>query len=289
VTRRRRQLVVVGLALVVGSAAAGAATSLPSKPPSAVVAAKQAAVHTAAVSTPPIVPFIRTLTVGMKGCPCATVFQMQRALKAAGVRPASSRSTGYYGKITAHQVAAFQKRVHIRPVTGRYGVKTHHALSKYYDRAGRARLTQVQASRKRVAITHAIVVVAAHARQVGGDTLTYSQSFTRNNLPTYPGVPPATDCSGYVTWVYKSVGLPDPSGWSFHPAGWTGSISQHGLVVSAVHPHIGDLAFYGGGFPFGHVAIVVHVDPTLVSSHGSTGIHIESITYRPLSQLRRYF
>lgn len=285
--RRHPARLLVALAVILALASTIAIAAKPS--PRSNVGAKQAAVHKASVRTPPLVPFIRTGYVGMKGCPCPTVFQMQRALKAAGVRPASSRSTGDYGKITAHQVAAFQKRVHIKPVTGRYGVKTHHALSKFYDRTGRARLIKVKTSRRIVAITHAIVVVTAHARLVGGDTLTYSQSSSRNNLPKYPGVPPATDCSGYSEWVFQSVGLPDPSGWGYHPAGWTGSLSQHGVVVSAARPHIGDLAFYGGGAPFGHVAVVVHLHPTLVSSHGSTGIHVLPITYRPLSQLRRYF
>lgn len=272
------------LAVILALASAAALGTTPT--PRSNVGTKQAAVHKAAVRTAPLVPFIRTLHVGTSG---PTVFQLQRALKAAGVRPKASHATGYFGKLTAHQVAAFQKRVHIRPVTGRYGTKTHHALSKFYDKAGRSRLTQVVTSRRYVAITNAIVTVAAHARQVGGETLTYSQSASRNNLPKYPGVPPATDCSGYVTWVYQSVGLPDPSGWGFHPVGWTGSLSLHGTVVSATHPHLGDLAYYGGGPPFGHVAIVVHLHPTLVSSHGSTGIHVVSITYRPLSQLRRYF
>jgi hypothetical protein len=33
----------------------------------------------------------------------------------------------------------------------------------------------------------------------------------------------------------------------------------------------------------------VHVHPTLVSSHGSPGIKVVPLTYRPLSQLRRFF
>lgn len=272
-------LVALALVLNVGVFAYSATTN-PGK--------KQAATHQAMVTTAPLVPFIQTLHVKMKGCECPTVFQLQRALKAAGFRPKSQPATGYFGTILVTQVKAFQRAHHIS-ATGVYGKATHHALSPFYDKAGRARLIQVQASRRIVAITHAIVVVTAHARLVGGNTLTYSQSSSRNNLPSYPGVPPATDCSGYVTWVYQSVGLPDPSGWAFHPAGWTGSLAQHGVVVSAAYARIGDLVFYGGGFPFGHVAIVYHLHPTMVSSHGEAGIHLLPITYRNVAQVRRYF
>lgn len=279
----------LGLLLASVVASAWSATTKPAAHPK-VVAAKSKAVHSAAKTTPPLVPFIQTLTKGMKGCPCPTVFQMQRALKAAHVRPKSSKSTGYFGEITYQQVRAFQKSVHIKTVTGRYGTLTHHYLSKYYDSTGRARLIQVQKGRKLQALYSAITTVTQHAQNVGGNTLTYSQSAsTRSILPKYPGIPPATDCSGYVTWVYQSVGLPDPSGWSFHPAGWTGSISLHGLVVSAYTARIGDLVFYGGGRPFGHVAIVTRLHPTRVSTHGHTGIQLEPITYRPVSQVRRYF
>jgi peptidoglycan hydrolase-like protein with peptidoglycan-binding domain len=249
---------------------------------------KQAAAHTAAVSAPPIVPFIRTLTPHMKGCECPTVFQLQRALKTAGVRPKTQKATGYYGDLTKQQVAAFQRK-HGIAVSGIYGSKTHHALAKYYDKAGRQRLIAVAHSRRIVAITTAITTVTRHAALVGGSTLAYSQSSSRAILPKYPGVPPATDCSGYVTWVYQSVGLPDPSALGFDPVGWTGTLAKHGVVVSATNARIGDLAFYGGGYPFGHVAVVVHVHPTEVSSHGEPGIHLLPITYRPLSQLRRYF
>lgn len=244
--------------------------------------AKQAAVHSAAVKTPPIVPFIHTLQVGKTG---PTVFQMQRALKAAGFR--KGKATGTYGKPTAHEVANFQRHVKIPP-SGRYGLRTHRKLSKYYDAAGRARLIAVAHARRIVAITTAIIRVTAHAWIERG-IMNYSESASRGVLPRYPGVPRNTDCSGYVTWVYHSVGLPDPNGLNYNPVGWTGTLGRHGVVVPAMDARIGDLALYGGGYPFGHTAIVVHIHPTLVSSHGSPGIGVLPINYRPLSQLRRFF
>ncbi len=282
----RRILVILALLAAVALSIVGASgASRPTRTES--YGAKQAAKHTAAVSTPPIVPFIQTLRVGQKGCECPTVFQLQRALKAAGVRPKSQPATGYFGKLTGRQVAAFQRKVRIAP-SGIYGSKTHHALSKFYDKAGRQRLLAVAHSRRIVAITHAIVVVTAHA-WLHRMSMAYSEGSSRGDLPSYPGIPPATDCSGYVTWVFHSVGLPDPNGLGYSPVGWTGTMGNRGTVVSATNARIGDLAFYGGGYPFGHVAIVVHLHPTLVSSHGEPGIDVLSITYRPLSQLRRYF
>lgn len=278
--------VVIILAIVVTDQATSA-TKPPAKKATVVFGKAQAEAHKAAVTKPPIVPFIRTLSVGMKGCKCPTVFQLQRALKAAHVRPAKVKSTGYYGVQTGKEVAAFQRAHHIKPVTGRYGVKTHKALTKYYDKQGRQRLIAVAQSRKLSARLAAFVTVTTHARVVGGNTLTYSQSGSRGYLPAYPRLPPATDCSGYVTWVFHSVGLSDPNGFGYSPVGWTGTLAKHGVVVSASKVRIGDLVFYGGGYPFGHVT--VYVGHGMVSSHGSRGIKLVPITYRPVSQVRRYF
>lgn len=268
-----------------------AASLSASTPTTGTFGARQAATHQAEVKTAPIVPFIQTLHVRMKGCECPTVFQLQRALKAAKSRPAGARSTGFFGPVLQSEVKAFQRAHHIS-ATGVYGKVTHHALSPYYDQAGRARLIQVQHSRKIVAVTRAIITVTTHARAVGGSTLRYSQSAsTRGILSAYPGLPPATDCAGYVTWVYKSVGLPDPNdhGYNFNPVGWTGTLGDRGVAVSATSARIGDLAFYGGGYPYGHVAIVIHVNPVEVSSHGGPGVLIHPLRYRSLSALRRYF
>lgn len=199
------------------------------------------------------------------------------------------KATGFYGKPTAHQVARFQKKVHIKPASGRYGLKTHRALSKYYDKTGRARLQAVAHTRKIVAITVAMVRITAHAWIERG-LMDYSQSATRSNLPAYPGVPRATDCSGYVTWVYHSAGQPDPSGFLYRWIGWTGTLAKHGVRVSANGAlRVGDLIFYGGGYPYGHVAIVIDAVKRLVSSHGSPGIGVYPFNYRPVSAVRRYF
>ncbi len=311
-TRRRLALSIV-LGVLLGFFAGVAAVSLrhDSLPTSDAGAAKapalstatagfgklQAAKHPACHSTTCVVVFIRPGFVGMHGCECPSVFQMQVALKAAGARPKSAKATGFYGTATRDQVKAFQRKHGIR-ATGRYGLPTHKALSRFYTQAQRGRLQQVAHSRQvtkyRSAIVHAAAVAWSHR-----SSMRYSQSASRGLLPSLPRVPSATDCSGYATWLYKVSGLlpsglsfhlPDPNGFNYGIVGYTGTLALHGHRISAngrLFP--GDLVFYGGGYPFGHVAVVVDGFRRLVSSHGSPGIKVVPFNYRPVSVIRRYF
>lgn len=294
---RRYGLTLAAVVLLIGATAYWAQTSDSAKVPpttaaSAANGAKQAATHSAAVTTPPLVPFIRTLSFSKasnKACPCPAVFQMQRALKAAKVRPAKTRSTGVFGKLTRDQIKAFQRKHKISP-SGIYGSKTHHALSKFYDLAGRQRLQALAHDRKIAAITSAFRVVGAHFLLVGGNTLAYSESASRGDLGKYPLLPPATDCSGFVTAMFKAVGLPDPNGLNFRPVGWTGTLGLHGVrVANWAKLRIGDLVLYGGGYPYGHVAIVIDAARRLVLSHGSTGVRKLAFNYRRVAAIRRYY
>lgn len=250
---------------------------------SAAFGKKQAQVHLAAIRKPPLVQFIRVLQVGDSG---TAVFQMQRALKRAHYR--KGRTTGHYGKATAHQVANFQRHVHIRP-SGRYGQRTHFKLSKFYDAVGRGRLLTVAHGRLIAAKTSRIIHATAWAWS-HRNSMAYSQSGTRAFLPLLPGFPRATDCSGYFTWVFKVSGMTDPNGFAYRIIGYTGTLAQHGIRISAnAALQVGDAVFYGGGYPYGHVAIVVDAIRRLVSSHGSPGIHVEPFNYRPVSTIRRYY
>lgn len=84
-------------------------------------------------------------------------------------------------------------------------------------------------------------------------TRPYPQSLNTN--------PCATDCSGFVTLVYKGVGAPDPNGMNYNGQGYTGTLEEHGIPVHS--PNMGDLAFWTGP---DHVAIVVAggTNPTIV-------------------------
>lgn len=286
---------VVVTSIVMGTSAESATKPKPTKADATATAKfgiAQAAVHKAGVTKPVLVPFIRTLSftrASNKHCPCTPVFQMQRALKRAHFRPAQAKSTGIFGKNTRDQIRAFQRAKRIAP-SGIYGSRTHRALSRYYDITGRARLQQFAHDRKSAAIYTAFVTVAFHFYHVGGTTLTYSQSASRGILGHYPGIPPATDCSGFVTAIYKAVGQPDPNGFAFSPVGYTGTLAQHGVrVTNWAQLRAGDLVFYGGGFPYGHVTMVVNPMLRTVISHGSRGVRILAYNYRRVSVIRRYY
>lgn len=289
-------LVLVAVTITALLGAADSATK--AKPPKADAKATatfgkaQAAAHKAGVTKPPIVPFIRTLSftrASNKHCPCTPVFQMQRALKRSHFRPAGARSTGIFGRNTRDQIRAFQRAKRIPP-SGIYGSRTHRSLSRYYDITGRKRLQQFAHDRKSAAIYTAFVTVAFHFYHVGGTTLTYSQSASRGILGHYPGIPPATDCSGFVTAIYKAVGLSDPNGFGFSPVGYTGTLAQHGVrVTNWTALRAGDLVFYGGGFPYGHVTMVVNAMLRTVISHGSRGVRLLPYNYRTVSVIRRYY
>lgn len=246
----------------------------------------QARVHKAGVTTAPIVPFVGTLSLGAHG---PAVREMQTALIHAKARPARDKATGNFGSITLHQVAAFQKKKRIRPITGQYGPRTHHALSTYYTLAQRGKLQAIVHARVQAdhfaRLLHAESVFWSHRGQAA-----YSEGASRSFLPLLPAFPRATDCSGFVTWEFKVSGLPDPNGFSYVVVGYTGTLARHGVRVSANGAlHVGDLVFYGGGYPYGHVAIVVDAFRRLVASHGSPGLKVLPFNYRPVSAIRRYF
>lgn len=251
----------------------------------------QAKTHTAGVKTAPIVPFIRTLSDTKKSnaaCPCVPVTEMQRALIAAKFRPAKAKTTGTFGNATREEIKAFQRAKKI-PASGVYGAVTHHQLAPFYSAASRGRLEQFAHTRKVAAIRAAIVKVINHSVALSSQ-FGYSEGVSRIFLPRYPLVPRGTDCSGFVTWVMRSVGLPDPSGFAYRVIGYTGTLALHGTKVSLGHLMTGDLIFYGGGYPYGHVAIVDDGFLRTVASHGSPGVKILPYNYRrDVSAARRYF
>lgn len=270
----------------VAPADAGAAAAALANVQSATFGAKQAQTHLASIKTAPVVPFIRTLAVGTNG---TAVKQMQRALVRAKIRPAKLGSSGSFGTITERELVAFQKAKRIKPVTGIYGPKTHHQLQPYYDLTARRALQAVAHTRTVLAIQKRIVAATSLAWK-HRTSMAYSQSASRGFIPPSPLWPRATDCSGYVTWAFRSAGLPDPNGFAYSPVGYTGTLALHGTRVPANGAlRTGDLVFYGGGFPYGHVAIVVNGFLRTVSSHGSPGIKVVRFDYRPVSAVRRYY
>ncbi len=79
------------------------------------------------------------------------------------------------------------------------------------------------------------------------------------------------DCSAYVTWclwnaLKVAYGRADTVNGEHWQAGYTGTMLEHGRVVSTPEP--GDAVIYGEGWPGQHVAI--YTGGGLVVSHGNS-------------------
>lgn len=282
---------------------AGAAKAAAAQRATAAFGAAQAEAHKAGVTKPAIVPFIRTLKLGDHG---DGTKQLQQALVRAKFRPAKAKATGYYGPITARQVLTFQRKTRGLAPSGVFGHPTLLKLSKFYSAAMNGELQKV-ARAHAVAKWQASILrgVHAYARSAIAGRAHYSQSIARAFFPRMPANPAtlldpsSLDCSSYVTWLFSISGaptsglvgrLPDPNGFGYSPVGYTGTLARHGVRISAnAALRVGDLVFYGGGYPYSHVAIVVDAIRRLVSSHGQPGVRTVPFNYRPVSAIRRYF
>jgi prophage tail gpP-like protein len=99
--------------------------------------------------------------------------------------------------------------------------------------------------------------------------LDYSMTYARGtDFEPPPNVPFVIDCSGFVSWCYKSAGAPDPAGGNY--TGWTGPLWDHGTSVSIVQLKPGDLVFYGNPHST-HSHVVIYIGHNHVASHGSAG------------------
>lgn len=254
--------------------------------------AMQAAVHGAGKTKPQLVPFIRTLRLGSRDDVRAgpgAVTELQRALVKAKVKPRPLVS-GAFGVGTEAAVKTFQ-RSHKLAASGVYGHATHLKMqdASLYDIKARQVLEAIVKSRTQLRFEQRVTSNEAYAWK-HRTSMAYSEGASRGFLPALPGFPRATDCSGYATWLFKVSGLPDPSGFNYTIVGYTGTLAQHGVRIpigAALHP--GDLVFYGGGFPYGHVAVVQNGFLRTVSSHGSPGIKVLPFNYRTVSAIRRYY
>lgn len=83
-------------------------------------------------------------------------------------------------------------------------------------------------------------------------------------------LPIKTDCSGFVTIAYKAAGAPDPNGYGYTGAGYTGSLLAHMRRLPSIDKaKAGDVIVYGDK-PGHHAVIVIEPGPDpLVASHGT--------------------
>lgn len=108
--------------------------------------------------------------------------------------------------------------------------------------------------------------------------------------------PRYADCSSITTWALWNaltgasgdMAFPDVVNGASWDAGYTGTQTTHGEVVSLGSLMVGDLVFYGRAWPYGHVA--GYVGGGMVISHGSeSGPHFLPVRYRgDVSHARRF-
>jgi cell wall-associated NlpC family hydrolase len=98
----------------------------------------------------------------------------------------------------------------------------------------------------------------------------------------------STDCSAFVTLVYKEAGCPDPNGpkYNYNGQGYTGTLVQQGIPV--VTPSPGDLVFmHGTAIVPGHVAL--YVGNGKVAECGSdAGVVLSQWNWAPPVAIRSY-
>jgi hypothetical protein len=234
------------------------------------------------------VPVPRTLQEGRVG---NDVLALERALVAAGVRKnAPSRQ---FGPHCTNQVKRFQYAHHL-PVDGVAGPVTISVLSKsrtghpygYYDAYG-VYLIHEWMNHHPPAPTNP--AEAAVRQALWGAANRWSIRYAEiRPMPLVRfkahALPFTTDCSGFYTCCYYAAGLPDPNGRGYDGQGYTGTMLQHGKVVSEPEP--GDACFYY--HPISHVAM--YIGNGKVVSHGSPSnpVAILPWNYVPPTEIRRY-
>lgn len=237
-------------------------------------------------------PQRRTIKRGMSG---PDVRATKYALKAAGFKKGIVL-TNRAGAAWQNNLKAFQRK-HKLKVDGQYGAKTHAALRPFIARVPYATWLwnhtpkPISASvaigeNLRERIVNTALFGARHEPSIH-----YTQSSRRMSGVRGRLRPPAfgryEDCSSFSTWCYWVAGAADPNGLGYNGQGYTGTLAAHGRLIPPRRARPGDLVFYGGGFPYTHVA--VYIGGGRIVSHGSeSGPKVTSMNYRPVSAVRSY-
>ncbi len=93
-----------------------------------------------------------------------------------------------------------------------------------------------------------------------------------------------SDCSQWVTSVYKAAGLPDPNGNGFG-GGYTGTLAGHCRRITRAQLRPGDLVLYGSGPPYHHVELYVGPGEQTIG-HGSA--HVDGGTIGMIPEAHFY-
>ena len=232
-----------------------------------------------------VVPFKRTLRKGDIG---PDVLGTKRALVKAGTLtyPPADELTRQFGNRMLAGLERFQKRAGIT-VDGVYGLESHRHLMRYFDAYGAYLMGLSKGETPAITSRQRVANEAVWGYNNRGQ-IHYAQVRPMRMLDMGHRLPQTGDCSEFATVCYKRASCPDPNARLFDGAGYTGTLAQHGRLVSLSQARPGDLVLYGGGWPYHHVA--VYVGFGRVVSHGSEGgPYLVPIDYRSdRRQIRSY-
>jgi len=80
-----------------------------------------------------------------------------------------------------------------------------------------------------------------------------------------------SDCSQWVTSVYKAAGLPDPNGNGYGLPSYTGTLAGHCRRITRAQLRPGDLVLFGSAPPYVHVELYVGPGEQTIG-HGSAPV-----------------
>jgi peptidoglycan hydrolase-like protein with peptidoglycan-binding domain len=231
-----------------------------------------------------VIPFERTIQYGDKG---RDVIGAKRAIWRANGLPVPANATQLFGKGARDQLKIFQKTKKLNP-DGVLGPVTLKALAYYFD--SRAYFFYVGYPPGSTPAKQIVAYCWWGYNNRG--SIGYFQYRPMNYMTDLEHLPENEDCSTFVTKAYKFGGAKDPNRMSppYNGYGNTGTLRQHGTIVSVYQCIPADLAHYDNPQ---HVGVVVvggngGNDAKVIELGSSPGPLYLGINYRQLTYVMRY-
>jgi hypothetical protein len=195
------------------------------------------------------------------------VLAVKRALAKADCYSLHSgeKLTDQLGRRAEAGIKKFQA-THSLPPDGVYGVRTHRKLMGYFDAYGALLMSESPPPVQPPTLRQKVLGEALWGYN-NRASIHYAQVRPMQTVYKGHSLPQTLDCSEFATVCYKRAGAADPNRMLFNGFGYTGSLSQQGVLVASSQARIGDLVFYGTGWPWHHVAVYAGFGK--VVSHGS--------------------
>lgn len=228
----------------------------------------------------PIVPYFRLISLGSYG---KDVQGAKRALWRANGLGVPKQPTQTFGPVAVKQLRTFQK-THGLAQDGVLGPTTLRKLGPSFDQYAFFLYTGYPpgASKKQQART--LKVAYALWGYNNRVSIHYAEFRPMTHMDALQLLPVSEDCSTFATKDFKFAKVADPNGLNYNGYGNTGTMRQHGRVVSLADAKPGDLVHYNDPQ---HVAVYVGHDR--VVTHGSeVGPLLSAVDYRPIAEIRTY-